>query len=125
MSGNPNDLSVDPHLFQLVISLEAAAMQQMGKLQNPLTEKIDRDIELAKATIDMLSMVERKTEGNLTPDEDKILKRTLYQLRMNYVDELKSEQESESSDAESGNAKQTDETDSETPDESEEDSSDI
>ncbi len=125
MSDSPNDLSVDPYLLQLLVSLESAAMQQMGKLQNPLTGKIDRNVEIAKATIDMLSMLERKTEGNLTPDEDRILKSTLYQLRMNYVDELKSEQESGSSDAESGNTKHTDGSDSEAAGESEEDSSGI
>ena len=110
MNDSPNNLSVDPDLLQLLVSLETAAMQQMGKIQNPLTGKIDRDIEIAKATIDMLSMLEQKTEGNLTPDEDKILKRTLYQLRMNYVDELKSEQESGNTETESTDTKQADES---------------
>lgn len=120
MSDNPKDVSVDPHLLHLVISLEAAAMQQMGKLQNPLTGKIDRNIDMAKSTIDMLSMIEKKTEGNLTPDEDNVLKRTLYQLRMNYVDELKSDQKSASTDAESNDTKQTDESDSAAKGESQE-----
>jgi hypothetical protein len=86
-----NESSVDPFFLQLVLSLEASAMQQMGKLQNPITGKTESNLELAKATIDMLSMIEKKTEGNLSEDEDRLLKRILYQLRMNYVDELKSE----------------------------------
>jgi hypothetical protein len=84
------EVRVDPFLLQLVLSLEAAAMQQMGKLQNPLTGKIDRDLVMAKNSIDMLAMIERKTLNNLSEEEDRLLKRALYQLRMNYVDELKS-----------------------------------
>ena len=85
----------DPHLLQLVLSLETAAMQQMGKLQNPFTGKVERNLELAKNSIDMLAMIEQKTEGNLTTEEASLIKRSLYQLRMNYVDELKSEEKSE------------------------------
>ena len=85
----------DPHLLQLVLSLETAAMQQMGKLQNPFTGKVERNLELAKNSIDMLAMIEQKTEGNLTTEEASLIKRALYQLRMNYVDELKSEEKSE------------------------------
>jgi len=84
--------TTEPYLLQLVLSLEAAAMQQMGKLQNPISGKTDRDLPMAKATIDMLSMLERKTAGNLSEEEEKLIKRSLYQLRMNYVDELKAEE---------------------------------
>jgi hypothetical protein len=91
---------VDPYLLQLVFSLEAAAMQQLGKLQNPMTGKVERDIELAKATIDMLGMVEKKTAGNLTPDEDRLVKHALYQLRMNYLDELRTDKDKPSTEGE-------------------------
>jgi len=87
-------LKSDPYLLQLVLSLETAAMQQMGKLQNPFTGKIERNLDLTKNSIDMLAMIERKTEGNLTSEEESLIKRALYQLRMNYVDELKSEERS-------------------------------
>ena len=90
-----NESKNDPHLLQLVLSLETAAMQQMGKLQNPFTGKVERNLELAKNSIDMLAMIEQKTEGNLTTEEASLIKRSLYQLRMNYVDELKSEEKSE------------------------------
>ncbi len=119
MSDNPKESSVDPYLLQLLVSLETAAMQQMGKIQSPLTGKIERNIEIAKATIDMLSMLEKKTEGNLTPDEDRILKRTLYQLRMNYVDELKSDKKSDTSVADSDKQEQPDKSGTETESDSE------
>jgi len=73
----------------LVISLQMGAMQQMGKVASPITGKIERDIEMAKASIDMLRMLEVKTKGNLSEEESKLLGHVLYELRMNYVDESK------------------------------------
>lgn len=88
---------LDFQYYQLVLSLQAAAMQQMGKIAHPLSGKIERDLSLAKQSIDMLEMVERKTRGNLTDDEKKLLDHVLFELRLNYVDELKKDQDSGSS----------------------------
>ncbi len=85
---------VDIQYFQLVLSLQAAAMQQMGKVANPLTGKVERDMDMAKNSIDMLEMVERKTRGNLSDDERKLIEHVLYELRLNFVDELKRDQPS-------------------------------
>jgi len=85
--------NIDPMFLQLVMSLEAAALQQMGKLQNPITGKVEKNLDICKSTIDMLEMIEKKTMGNLTQEEESLFKRTLYHLRMNYVDELKSTKE--------------------------------
>lgn len=82
-----NDKKDDFMFSQLVISLQMGAMQQMGKVASPITGKIERDIEMAKASIDMLSMLEVKTKGNLSEEESKLLSHLLYELRMNYVDE--------------------------------------
>ncbi len=84
-----NDKKNDIMFSQLVFSLQMGAMQQMGKVASPITGKIERDIEMAKASIDMLSMVEAKTKGNLSDEEAKFLSHALYELRMNYVDESK------------------------------------
>ncbi|MBU1320355.1 MAG: DUF1844 domain-containing protein [candidate division Zixibacteria bacterium] len=96
MTEDIKPMQVDPHLIQLIVSLEAAAMQQMGKLQNSITGKVERDLGLAKNSIDMLTMIQTKTDGNLTDDEATLMKRTLFQLRMNYVDELNSEKKAAS-----------------------------
>ncbi|MFQ5498621.1 MAG: DUF1844 domain-containing protein [Candidatus Zixiibacteriota bacterium] len=80
---------IDPHFLQLAVSLQAGAMQQMGKVASPITGKVERDLDMAKHSIDMLAMIERKMESNLTDDEARLLKHALYELRMNYVDELK------------------------------------
>ncbi len=88
-----DESSVNAMFLQLVMSLEAAALQQMGKLQNPFTGKIEKNLDMCKGTIDMLEMIESKTRGNLSQEEESLIKRTLYHLRMNYVDELKSSRE--------------------------------
>ncbi len=84
----PDQPDVDIQFYQLVLSLQAAAMQQMGKIANPITNQIERDLTMAKHTIDMLEMIQRKTAGNLNPDEKRMVEHLLYELRMNFVDEL-------------------------------------
>jgi hypothetical protein len=91
---NGNDSAADFKSFgslfvQLVLSFHAAAWQQMGKVASVLTGKVERDLTMAKHSIDMLGMLEEKTRGNLSEDEQKYLEHTLYELRMNYLDELK------------------------------------
>ncbi|MDD3731348.1 MAG: DUF1844 domain-containing protein [candidate division Zixibacteria bacterium] len=79
----------DVHFFQLLFSLQAGAMQQMGKIASPLTGKVEKDLNLAKASIDMLDMLQRKTRGNLTPEEKRLIDHILYELRLNYIEEVK------------------------------------
>ncbi len=75
--------------FQLVAMLQMAAMQQLGKLVNPMTGETDRDLDQAKGTISLLEMLEAKTSGNRDTDEEEFLSKVLFELRMNYVDESK------------------------------------
>ena len=76
-------------LFQgLVISLAAATMQHLGKTLNPATNKIEKNLQAAQATIDMLDMLAAKTQGNLDAAEAKLLKHILAELKMNYVETL-------------------------------------
>jgi hypothetical protein len=83
---------IDANLFQLIVSLQMAAMQNLGKIASPVTGEIERNMEQAKISIDMLEMLAEKTKGNLTDEEYGLLDRTLYELRMNYVDESKKEE---------------------------------
>jgi hypothetical protein len=64
-------------------------MQHMGKTISPLSGKIERNLDLAKNSIDMLEMLQKKTAGNLSDDERKMLDHFLFDLRMNYVEETK------------------------------------
>ncbi len=72
----------------LVISLHSATMQQLGKLKHPLTGAVERDLNGAQGTIDMLEMLKEKTKGNLAEDESRLLTQVLHELRLNYVDEM-------------------------------------
>ena len=72
----------------LVQSFQAAAMQQMGKVMNPFTEKIERDMEHAKMSIEMLEMLRTRTSGNLTGQEARFLNHVLTELRLNFVAEI-------------------------------------
>jgi len=74
---------------QLIFTFQAAAMQQMGKLINPLTGKVEKNMEQAKRSIDIVAMLEEKTKGNLNEREKKLIEGVLFELRMNYLDELK------------------------------------
>lgn len=77
------------NLFQgLVISLAAATMQHLGKTLNPMTNRLEKNLEAAQATIDMLDMLEAKTKGNLGESETKLLKGVLAELKMNYVETM-------------------------------------
>lgn len=82
--------SRDAALFlQLVLGLQQAAMVALGKLMNPMTGKLERNLEAAKNTIDTLGAIEARTRGNLETDEARVLTQVLTDLRLNYVDELK------------------------------------
>ena len=72
----------------LLHSFQGAAMQQMGKVPNPFTNEIERDLTQAKLSIDMLEMLEERTAGNLTGEETRFLKHVLTELRLNYVAEV-------------------------------------
>ncbi len=78
---------------QLIFSLKTSAIMQLGKIANPLTGKIERNLNEAKYTIDMLNMIKEKTKGNLTDDEKKIIDDAVFELQMNYIDEVKKEEE--------------------------------
>lgn len=75
--------------LQLVLSLQQSGMMALGKLMNPISRKIERHLDAARDTIDTLSALEARTRGNLEPDEERVLKQVLTELRMNYLDERK------------------------------------
>ncbi|MDD5454966.1 MAG: DUF1844 domain-containing protein [Candidatus Ratteibacteria bacterium] len=79
--------------IQLISSLYSTCMFQLGKMINPVTGKIEKDLAGARATIDLLRMLEAKTKGNLSDKEKNALTEALANMQMNYVDEVKREQE--------------------------------
>lgn len=70
---------------QLVQQFYLQGMIGLGKLQNPVTQKTERNLELAKVSIEILALLEEKTQGNLTDQEKRILADALHILRINYA----------------------------------------
>jgi tellurite resistance protein len=75
--------------LQLVIGLQQTGMIALGKLMNPVTRTIEKNLDAARDAIDVLAALETRTRGNLEPDEERVLRQVLTDLRLNYVDELK------------------------------------
>jgi hypothetical protein len=70
-----------------VVSLNASALMNLGAIEDPSTGQTNKNLPMAKQTIDILSMLEEKTAGNLTTEERNLLKNILYDLRIIYVKE--------------------------------------
>ena len=74
--------------FSLFISgLFAEGMIALGKIRNPVTQKLDKNPEHASYVIDTLVVLKEKTRGNLTEEESGGLEEGIHQLRMIYVAE--------------------------------------
>jgi len=86
--------------MQLVLQNQQLAMMSMGKLKNPVSDKIDRNLEFAKMSIDTLDMIAVKTKGNLSEYEEKFLTEVIKDLKLNYVDEVSKDQKTGKSKAE-------------------------
>ncbi len=78
------------------MNLQAMAMVQLGKVTNPQSGELERDLEGARGTIDILEMLKAKCRTD-TPDELlKMLDQAVLDLQMNYLDEMKSEAKAKS-----------------------------
>lgn len=66
-------------------SLSMQAMMALGELPHPVTQERQEDLEQARYLIDILGMLQAKTQGNLTAEEGPLLEGLLYELRMKYV----------------------------------------
>ena len=85
----PQDQQNELLFMQLVMMFQGMALQNLGKVMNPVTNQIERDLDQAKNMIDILGMLDAKTKGNLNDNEQRLLEHALFELRMNYVDEVK------------------------------------
>ena len=76
----------DPASFaSFLMSIASNAASSLGMMEHPVTHKREVDLELGKHWIDVLGMLEKKTRGNLAPQEQQILERLLADLRMQFV----------------------------------------
>ena len=76
----------DPASFSsFLMSIASNAAASLGMMEHPVTRKREVDLELGKHWIDVLGMLEKKTRGNLVPQEQQILEGLLSDLRMQFV----------------------------------------
>ncbi len=94
MSDQPTKEQIHDFLFSnLIMQYQQMAWIGLGKLKDPTTDKIERELPQAKFAIDILETLRAKTEGNLKKEEEAFLTRTVSELQLNYVDELKKDQQ--------------------------------
>lgn len=72
-----------------IFSLSSSALLHFGEIPDPTTGSMKKNLPLAKHSIDILSMLEEKTRGNLSEDEKQLVQNILYDLRMRYVKETR------------------------------------
>jgi len=80
-------INEDQLFTQLLYIFYSTAMVALGKLKNPATDKIERNLEQAKQSIDILELIKAKTANNLNDGQSRMLESMLTDLRLNYVDE--------------------------------------
>jgi hypothetical protein len=68
-----------------ILSLSSSILLHLGEIADPQSGEKKKDLALAKQTIDIITLLEDKTKGNLTDEEQKLLEHLLYDLRMRYV----------------------------------------
>jgi len=76
----------------LVSTFYSSAWMQMGKMANPVTNNVERDLQQAQFSIDLLDMLKEKTQGNLSDDEARLLDHAIKELKMNYMEEMKKDE---------------------------------
>lgn len=70
---------------QFIGGFAVQTLVHLGKMSNPMTGKSGVDLPNAKYSIDILGIIQDKTRGNLTPEEDEYLSNLLRDLRIEYV----------------------------------------
>jgi flagellar motor switch/type III secretory pathway protein FliN len=84
----------DPTSFvNFLMSIASNAASALGMMEHPVTHQRDVDVEVGKHWIDILGMLQKRTEGNLTPQEKRMLEGLLADLRMQYVSLINSPQQ--------------------------------
>ena len=85
-----DSLSNKEQLFMyLVRTFQSSAWIALGKMENPMTDKTEVNIEQASYYVNLLEMIQEKTKGNLTDFEEQMLINTVSELKLNLIDENK------------------------------------
>ncbi len=77
--------SLEANFSTLVLSIGSSAAMALGLAPNPMTNKLEKDLNLARFNIDLLRMLRDKTRGNLNADEQKFIESIVTDLQMKFV----------------------------------------
>jgi hypothetical protein len=72
-----------------VLTLSSSALLHFGEFADPISGHRERNLDMAKHTIDILGVLREKTRGNLSKDEEQLMESLLHDLRIKYVEECK------------------------------------
>jgi hypothetical protein len=77
-----------PHVdfSTFVLSLSHSALMHLGQAPNPETGQVERNLPLARQTIDLIGMLDEKTKGNLSGEEERLIGQILFDLRLRFVE---------------------------------------
>ena len=109
-----DQLKKEDQLFiHLVNTFVQSAWISLGKVKNPVSDELERNVEQASYYIDLLDMLQAKMKGNLSEWEEQYILHSLSELKLNYIDEKKKKTEavdSEKSEASNKPNKKKDKT---------------
>ncbi len=76
---------IEANLSTLVLSIASSAAMSMGLAPHPQSGKVEVDLGVARFNIDLLSVLEEKTKGNRTEEEDRFLNTVVQDLKLKFV----------------------------------------
>ncbi len=85
MSNNKPEQNLEASLSTLILSIASSAAMSLGLVPQPGTEKLEKNLELARFNIDLLLVLRDKTNNNLTDDEKRFLESVTRDLQMKFV----------------------------------------
>lgn len=91
-SGPPAEGSFPVNFSSFILSLATSALIHLGQEANPATGERSVELPSARQVIDLISLLEEKTKGNLTQEEDSLLRQILFTLRLKFVEVEKKRQ---------------------------------
>ncbi len=93
MEGNPEDESGEARraipkidFSSFILSLYSSGLVQLGQVEDPSTGEKGVNLNMAQHTIDMMAMLEEKTQGNLNQEEENLLRTLLSEIRLAFVE---------------------------------------
>ena len=97
-----NQLKKEDQLFiHLVNTFVQSAWISLGKVKNPVSDELERNLDQASYYIDLLDMLQTKMKGNLSEWEEQYILHSLSELKLNFIDEKKKKE----SEPDSGSSK--------------------